>query len=57
MVDNGLLESTVWSSVRTRAFFDSLGLPITTQPIVPTTGGPRDGVMLTRLLEEVLRDE
>jgi len=57
IVDNGLLESTVWSSVRTRAFFDSLGLPITTQPIVPATGGPRDGVMLTRLLEEVLRDE
>lgn len=57
IVDNGLVESTVWSSVRTRAFFESLSLPITTRPIVPTSGGPRDGAMLTRPLQEVLRDE
>lgn len=57
VIDHGLDESTVWSSVRSRAFFEALELPITAKAIVPTDGGPRDGVMLTRPLQDILRDE
>ncbi|WP_082439910.1 ThiF family adenylyltransferase [Massilia sp. WG5] len=56
VLDNGLAKSTVWSLVRSQAFFDSLGVPITTKAIVPSQGGPRGGVMLTRLLTDVLQD-
>jgi len=57
VLDEGLVESTVWSFVRTKAFFDVLAMPIITKPIVPSTGGPRDGVMLTRLLEDVMKGD
>ena len=57
VVDYGLTESTVWSSVRTRAFFDSLDVPIIMKPIVPVEGGLRDGLMLTRSLRAILDDE
>lgn len=55
IVDEAIVDSTVWSFVRTKAFFDALGMPIITKPIVPSTGGPRDGVMLTRLFKDVLK--
>lgn len=56
ILDNGLVTSTVWSSIRSQAFFDSLGVPISTKAIVPGQGGPRDGIMLTRMLTDVLRN-
>lgn len=57
ILDNGLAASVVWSSVRSQAFFESLGVPITTKAIVPREGGPRDGIMVTRSLTEILADE
>lgn len=57
ILDNGLAASTVWSSVRAQAFFDSLAVPIATKAIVPAQGGMRDGIMLTRPLDEILHDE
>jgi sulfur-carrier protein adenylyltransferase/sulfurtransferase len=56
VLDNGLVTSTVWSSVRSQAFFDSLDLPIETKSIVPQHGGARDGILLTRSLTQVLYD-
>ncbi|WP_298409595.1 ThiF family adenylyltransferase [Janthinobacterium sp.] len=54
VLDRVLDDSRVWSFVRTQAFFDALSLPITTNSIVPATGGIRDGVLTTRLLRDVL---
>lgn len=54
ILDNALDESTIWSFVRAQAFFDALGLPIITRPLVPTVGTARDGAMFTRRLSEVL---
>lgn len=54
ILDVGLTVSTVWSFVRTQAFFDTLDLPVTTKAIVPESGGPRDGMMITRYLQEML---
>lgn len=57
VLDNGLASSTIWSSVRSQAFFDTLSGPVTTKPIVPSAGSTRDGVMVTRSLTAVLQDE
>jgi len=57
ILDNGLAASTVWSAVRAQAFFDSLAAPIMTKEIVPAQGGVRDGIMLTRSLNEILRGQ
>jgi hypothetical protein len=56
VLDGGLEESTVWSSVRAKAFFDELGLPIKTGSLVPLAGTARDGVLLTRFLSDVLTE-
>lgn len=56
ILDVGLAESTVWSSIRARAFFDALEMPVKTKQIVPKSGGVRDGIMITRLLHELLPD-
>ena len=54
IMDHSFEESVVWSFVRTQAFFDSLSLPIKTRSFVPTVGTARDGVMMTRTLNDVL---
>lgn len=54
VLDAGLEVSMVWSTVRTKAFFDELALPIQTNSLVPLTGTARDGVLLTRFLTDVL---
>lgn len=54
VLDTGLSKSTVWSFVRTQAFFDALDVGASTNAIVPKLGGRRDGTMITRRLEEVL---
>jgi molybdopterin/thiamine biosynthesis adenylyltransferase len=56
ILDLGLAESTVWSYIRARAFFDALGVPVKTKSIVPSLGGVRDGVMITRPLRELVAD-
>jgi sulfur-carrier protein adenylyltransferase/sulfurtransferase len=47
--------SSVWSWVRSKAFFDELGLGVRTRAIVPPAGGPLDTATVTRSLAEVLR--
>lgn len=54
VLDDGLEDSTVWSFVRAKAFFDELNLPIKTTPLVPRDGTARDGVFLTRTLTAIL---
>lgn len=55
IIDRPLLESTVWSYVRSKAFFDGLGLPgVETNPVVPAQGGPSDGISITRRLVDLL---
>lgn len=54
VVDGGLGDSTVWSFVRAKAFFDELNSAIKTSPLVPVGGTARDGVLLTRTLLAVL---
>lgn len=46
--------STVWSWVRSQAFFDSLGMGVKTRSIVPKTGGALDTGTVTRPLAQVL---
>lgn len=47
-------EATVWSWMRTRAFFDSLGIKVEPRDIVPKHGGQLDSVTTTRRLKDVL---
>lgn len=46
--------STVWSWVRSSAFFDSLPFPVSTRPIVPVSSSKLDSVTTTRELARVL---
>lgn len=46
--------STVWSWVRSQAFFDSLDIGVNTRSIVPTAGGVMDTGTVTRPLAQVL---
>jgi hypothetical protein len=57
LIDQPLEESTVWSFVRSKAFFDGLGFPVEAKAIVLESGGPHDGYSLTRRLEEVLAEQ
>lgn len=55
IIDRPLVDSTVWSYVRSQAFFDGLGMPgIKTNPIVPSHGVPSDGISMTRRLVDLL---
>lgn len=54
VLDAPKISSTVWSWVRSQAFFDSLGQGVQTRSIVPKNGGVLDSVTVTRLLAEVL---
>lgn len=57
IVDKPLEESTVWSYVKSKAFFDRLGLAVETHAIVPASGGPHDGSSITRKLTDVLTEK
>lgn len=57
VLDGKVEQSTVWSWVRSKSFFESLGVEFTVGPLVPNTGSTFDSVQLTRLLGDVLGDE
>lgn len=58
IIDRPLVESTVWSYVRSQAFFDGLGLSgIETNPVVPSQGAFSDGISMTRRLVDLLDKE
>lgn len=54
VVDGAANTSTVWSWVRSKAFFDRLGSTVKTRAIVPEHGGPLDTATVTRSLSSVL---
>lgn len=54
VLDEPSTPSTVWSWVRSQAFFDSLPMPVKTRPIVPQGGGKLDTATVTRPLRAVL---
>lgn len=53
-VDEPSTPSTVWSWVRSQAFFDVLPMAVATRPIVPQAGGKMDSATVTRSLRELL---
>lgn len=54
-VDEPSMPSTVWSWVRAKAFFESLGQPVQVRAIVPTGGSAFDTATTSRLLSGVLQ--
>lgn len=54
VLDRPLPDSTVWSWIRSKAFFESLQAPIQTRSLVPSGGTAQDAVMITRRLHTVL---
>lgn len=57
VLDDAEQESTVWSWVRSSAFFDSLPMPVTVRKIVPLSASKFDSATTTRELKIVLRGE
>ncbi len=53
VLDGNVAESTVWSWVRSKAYFDSLGVDVETGPLVPTSESVFDSVQLTRAFGDV----
>lgn len=53
-IDDQNHASTIWSWVRSKAFFDELGLAVPLRAVVPSSGGRMDSVMLTRDYQTVL---
>ena len=57
VIDGIVADSTVWSWIRSKAFFQSLGYEMITSPLVPDTGSVFDSTQITRRLGEVLRND
>jgi hypothetical protein len=56
ILDGKVTASTVWSWMRSKAFFDSLGVDVVTGLLVPDTKSAFDSAQLTRSLKDVLGD-
>lgn len=54
LLDAPHAQAVVYSWVRAKAFFESLGLPVDTREIVPANGGKFSSVMMERSLEQLL---
>jgi molybdopterin/thiamine biosynthesis adenylyltransferase len=54
LLDTPEVEAVVYSWVRARAFFESLGVPVELRDIVPANGGKFSSVMMERALEQLL---
>jgi hypothetical protein len=54
VIDHSKQESTVWSWVRSSAYFEALPMAVTTRSIVPLSVHPTDSATTTRRLVEVL---
>lgn len=53
-VDEPSTPSTVWSWVRSQAFFDALPMAVATRSIVPQVGGAMDSATVARSLRDIL---
>lgn len=56
-IDNAALPSTVWSWIRSKAFFDSLGVDVTVGPLVPKSANLLDSIHISRSFEEVFGEK
>jgi len=56
VLDGNISEAVVWSSVRSQAFFNALGVDVVTGPIVPEKGLKYDSTQITRSLKDILAD-
>lgn len=54
ILDGKVIDATVWSWVRSHAFFKSLGVDVTIGPMVPRVGSEFDAIHHTRSLKEIL---
>ena len=54
LLDTPEAEAVVYSWVRARAFFESLGVPVNLRAIVPANGGKFSSVTMERSLEQLL---
>lgn len=50
-------QSTVWSWIRSRAFFDALGVGVTVSELVPNSANQLDAIQTSRSLVHVLGEE
>ncbi len=57
VVDGKVADSTVWSWIKSKAFFQSLGFEIITGPLVPDSASVFDSVQTTRTLRDVLSND
>jgi hypothetical protein len=56
-LDDAALPSTVWSWVRSEAFFNALGVSVVPGPLVPKSKQPFDSVHLSRSFKDVFGGE
>lgn len=54
ILDGNITEAVVWSSVRSQAFFNTLGDDVVTGPIVPKNGSEYDSTQITRSLKDIV---
>lgn len=57
VLDGNVPKSTVWSWVRSKAFFSSLGVEVVTGPLVPESQDIFDSIQVTRTLANVLTND
>lgn len=56
IIDGNVTTSTVWSWMRSKAFYEALGVDVGIGPLVPDTDSVFDSIQLTRQLNDVLGD-
>ena len=57
VIDGIVAESTVWSWIRSKAFFQSVGFEMNMSTLVPDTGSMFDSTQITRTLRNVLSND
>ncbi|MBI6710692.1 ThiF family adenylyltransferase [Pseudomonas syringae] len=57
VLDNQATPSTIWSWIRSKGFFDSLGVQVKVSPLVPNSTNPLDSIQVSRNFEDVLGEK
>jgi molybdopterin/thiamine biosynthesis adenylyltransferase len=57
VLDKKVAASTVWSSIRSKQFFEELNVKVDVGPLVPHAQSALDSIQLTRSLRDVLDDD
>jgi molybdopterin/thiamine biosynthesis adenylyltransferase len=56
VLDGKMQQSTVWSSIRSKAFFESLSVDVDAGPLVPVSQSTFDSTQVTRALADLLSE-